>query len=293
MRSIPSIAVLAFTLLSAAAAPRAKASETESYAVEPEIRVSSDQRNRGVSDSLGGPGIKLSVQVAHETGLVGVVEIGNVSRKQFLGGEGYNLLLAGGWRSGDPDAWHFGIGAATELFPGAKFDAPHAFDMNAFAPAQVRATRYDSSFAVLELGYGAIEGRLLNVVSRNYRGADTGGVCGTMLALMPDPTRALACYGRGDNNSRGSWLADLGYSYPVVPAITLKFHAGQQKIRHFREADLTDASVGVMLQRWGYRWSADWIATHARVRELYLAMDDGRLRATDGHRLVVSVAHPF
>ena len=31
------------------------------------------------------------------------------------------MTLAGGYRFGDPEGWHFGVGLATELFPGAQF----------------------------------------------------------------------------------------------------------------------------------------------------------------------------
>jgi len=269
------------------------AAETVSYTVDTDVKVASDQRTRGISDSLNRPGVKLSLQAAHESGLIGLVELSSVSRKQFLEGAGVGVTVAGGYRFGDPEAWHFGVGVATELFPGAKFEAPHGFDMGTGTPTDFRSTRYDSTFAVVEIGYGAIEGRLLNVLSKTYRGADTGGVCGTMLALMPDPTQALDCYARGDHGSRGSWLFDLDYKYGLTPTTTLNLHAGYQKIAHFREANFSDYRIGITHKRWGFEWSADWVTTNTRVRELYLAQDGDTWRATDGNKLVVSVSRRF
>ena len=283
----------AIATLLAGASVSSMAQEMASYAASTEVKVSSDQRSRGISDSFNRPGLKLSVQAAHESGLVGLAEIATVSKKQFLGGEGVGITLAGGYRFGDPDGWHYGVGLAAELFPGAKFDAPHGFDMSTGTPTDWRSSKYDSAFVLGEIGYGALEGRVMNVISKNYRGANTGGVCGTMLSLMADPTAALNCYGRGDHNSRGSWLFDLGYKIELDPNTTLNLHGGYQKVANFKEANFADYSIGISHRRWGFTWSADWVMTQTKVRELYLATNGTKTRATDGNRLVVSVARSF
>ena len=286
------ISLAVFTLLAGIAAP-ALAAETASFAIDTEIKVTSDQRTRGISDSLNKPGVKLSVQAAHETGLIALAEFASVSKKQFLDGDGLGVLLAGGYRFGDPEGWHFGAGIATELFPGAKFEAPHGFDFNTFTPTDFKTTKYDSTFAVAEISYGALEGRILNVISKTYRGADTGGVCGTMLLLMADPTQGLECYSRGDHGSRGSWLFDLDYKFNLTPTTTLNLHGGYQKIANFREANFSDFRVGVTHKRWGFDWSADWVTTNTRVKELYIAQDGDKQRATDGNKFFVSVSRHF
>lgn len=275
------------------AATSLHAADTASYAIDTEVKLTSDQRTRGISDSLNRPGLKLSVQAAHETGLIALAEFSTVSRKQFLDGDELGVTLAGGYRFGDPEAWHFGVGLATEMFPGAKFDAPHGFDFGTGTPTDFRSTNYNSSFAVVEIGYGAIEGRILNVISKTYRGADTGGVCGTMLALMPDPTQALDCYARGDHGSRGSWLLDIDYKFNLTPATTLNLHGGYQRIANFSEANFSDLRVGITHKHWGFEWNADWVTTHTRVRELYLALDGDKLKATDDNKFVVSVSRRF
>lgn len=267
--------------------------DTAAFAVDTTVKVMSDQRTRGMSDSLNGPGLKLDVQLAHESGFIGLAELSTVSKKQYLDGGGYNLTLAAGYRFGDPDAWHFGAGLASEFFPGAKFDAPHGFDFDTFTPTDSRTTKFDTSYAVMEIGYGALEGRILNVISKNYRGADTGGVCGFMLQVMADPTKGLECYARGDHNSHGSWLFDLGYKFNVGPATTLNLHAGVQKIKNFQEANFSDYSIGVTHKMWGLEWNADWVATHTKVHELFLVQDGAALRAVDGSKVVVSVSRKF
>jgi hypothetical protein len=284
---------VALGLMAGGAARAADADKTESFAVDVEVKLTSDQRTRGISDSLNRPGAKLSVQAAHESGLIGLLELATVSKKQFLEGQGLGVTLAGGYRFGDPDGWHFGAGLATEMFPGAKFDAPHGFDFVNFVPTDVRSTKYDSAFAVLEVGYGALEGRALNVISKTYRGADTGGVCGSMLSLNPDPTPGLECYARGDRNSRGSWLFDLDYKFNLDPTTTLNLHAGYQKITNFSEANFADYRLGLTHKRWGFEWNADYVTTNTRVRELYLAVDGNDVRSTDGNKFYVSVSRKF
>jgi len=279
--------------LAAAVSIPALAAETASFAVDTEVKLLSDLRTRGTSDSMGKPALKLSLQAAHESGMIALVEINTVSKKVFLNSDGYDVLAAVGYRFGDPDAWHFGAGLATELFPGAKFEAPFGVDLAVGAPVDFRTTKYNSSYAVAEIGYGDIEGRIVNVISKTYRGANTGGVCGSLLAFRADPTAAIECYARGDHDSRGTWLLDLGYKYSIAADTTLRLHAGYQKVKHFKEANFSDYSIGIAHKRWGFEWSAEWVTAQTRTRELFIAVDGDKLRATDDNRLVVSVSRKF
>lgn len=284
---------MAALLLSVATPSLVLADEVASYAVDVTAKISSDIRTRGVSDSLNRPGAKITVQVAHESGLVALAEFTTVSKKQFLEGDGAGVLLAGGYRFGDPEAWHFGLGLASEMFPGAQFRAPNKFDTNTSSLTDERSTNYNSQFAVLEMGYGALEGRIARVLSKTYRGANTGAVCGTLLQYREDPTKGLECYAKGDRNSRGSMLYDLDYKYALGMNTTLKLHAGYQQIENFSEANFADYSVGLVHRWWGFDWGVDWVTTKTRARELYLADDDGHTRATDDDSWVFSVSRQF
>lgn len=267
---------------------------TASFAIDPQVQFVTDLRTRGISDSLLKPAVKLSVTAAHESGFVGLAELATVSPLQFQGGDGIGLTFGAGYRFGNPEGWHFGAGLATEIFPGASFDAPQSFDFVNFVPTDFRSTRYDSAFAVLEAGYGALEFRALNVISRTYRGANTGGVCGSILALNPDPTPGLDCYARGDHGSRGTWLFDVDYRHAINPATTLSLHAGYQRVENFKEANFADYRIGITHKRWGFEFSADYVTTHTKAPELYLVQDGGgNLRATDNSKLVLGVARHF
>ncbi|KRP45163.1 TorF family putative porin [Pseudomonas poae] len=269
------------------------ADEMASYAIDVTAKAVSDVRTRGVSDSLNHPGARVTVQFAHESGLVALAEFTTVSKKQFIDGDGVGVLLAGGYRFGDPEAWHYGLGLAAEMFPGAQFKAPNKFDFETFTPTDERTTNYNSQFAVLEVGYGALEGRVARVLSKTYRGANTGGVCGAQLQFRDDPTKGLECYAKGDRNSRGSMLYDLDYKYALGMNTTLKLHAGYQQFVNFSEADATDYDIGLSHRWLGLDWGIDWIAVKTKARELYMVEDDGHVRSTDDNRWVASISRTF
>lgn len=179
------------------------------------------------------------------------------------------------------------------MFPGAQFKAPNRFDFETFTPGDEHTTNYNSQFAVLEIGYGALEGRIARVLSKNYRGANSGGVCGAQLQFREDPTKGLECYAKGDQNSRGSMLYDLDYKYALGINTNLKLHAGYQQIANFSEANFADYGVGLVHHWWGFDWGLDWVTTKTRARELYMAEDDGHVRTTDGNRWVASISRTF
>ncbi len=282
------------TLICTAQLAHAESREVATYEIDASASLVSDVRTRGISDSLLKPGIRLHMEIAHESGLVALAEVVNVSKKQFLEGNGLGLTLGAGYRFGDPDAWHFGVGLATEMFPGARFKAPNSLEVAlGVDPADYPETSYDSNFLLLEISYGALEGRILNVISDTYRGANTGGVCGSMLQYNPDPMPAVECYSRGDKDSRGTLLYDLDYTFDLTPATKLKLHAGYQDVANFSEADFTDYGIGLTHKRWGFEWGVDYVTTSTKARELYLAEDGGELRETNNDKFVFSVTRDF
>lgn len=291
----------ALAALYAAALAQAQAPgepETAQYSVETTLRFLTDRRSRGISDSHRKPTAELHVEAAHATGLVGVFEIGGVNKHVYPESDGYNVLLAGGFRWGNPDAWHFGVGIAQEWFPGAHFEAPGAIDIALdpntgapmLVPANMRDTRFDTRYAVLEFGYGALEGRYLNVLSREFRGMNTGMVCGTLLLQMADPTQGLDCFARGDQGSRGTQLLDLDWQHAIDGRTWLLLHGGVQKVRHFSEADGWDWRAGVKHSRWGLDWTLEAVGAQMKTRELYLGDTGKRLDSTG---IVLTIAKTF
>ena len=148
-------------------------------------------------------GAEFTINAAHESGVIGYLQLGSVAKANFPNSHLWTAVAAIGYRWGHPEGWHYGVGLAQELFPGAEAkDAPR----NPFVdPTDTINTRFDTQFAVIELGYGAIEARYLHVLSKDFRGNNTAVVCGARfgpeiplyLASLADPSAAIACYGDG------------------------------------------------------------------------------------------------
>ena len=186
------IAMAAATLASLAVLTPAQAAEQPpepemaSYALDIEAKVLSDRRTNGLSDTYLGPGAELTFNYAHESGLIGYLQLGNVAKESFPDG-GATAVAAVGYRWGNPSGWHFGVGLAQEMFPGAKVnDAPRQPFVD---PTDTVNTRFDTTFGVLEFGYGIIEARYLLVASKDFRGNNTAVVCGSAAAVPDAPTR--------------------------------------------------------------------------------------------------------
>lgn len=300
----PQLPSLAVCLALVAALPaHAEGGGTEQYAAEATVSVLTDRRTHGISDSYLRPAAELHVELAHASGLVGVFELGTVAHEVFLNSNGYNALFAGGYRWGDPDGWHFGLGAAHEIFPGAHADLPTsmtlAIDPNTGQPTVVpgdfKDFRFDSSYGIVEFAYGALEARYMNVLSRDFRGMNTGLICGTLLVGLADPTPALDCYARGDHGSRGTHLLDVDWHHALLDGqLTLLVHGGVQKVRNFPEADGWDWRIGVERGEWGLKWKLEAVGTQLKQPATYTAADDnGHIRQLGKTGLVLTVSKTF
>jgi len=271
--------------------------EISSYSIDTTLKLSSDRKSRGVSDTFGRPGVDLTVEAAHESGLVGQFQLGTVSRFNYPDSNRLNPLLALGWRGGDPDGLHYGVGAAREWFLRAKVNgAPTGFDAE-FNPTGVADTRFHTSYLLGELGWGIFTARYLHVVSKDFRGANTSTICASYLPAMMaggDPTAAMDCYGRGMQHSRGTQLLDLDMAYPINGTTKLIGHLGWQRVRHFSQMNTVDYRLGLEHTRWGFVWGAEVAGARAKNRDMFIAADDGgKIRRMDGTKLILSVAKRF
>jgi hypothetical protein len=273
------------------------------YAIGATVDVATDRRTHGISDTFRQPAAELHVEAAHASGLVGVIEVGTVAHEVYLNSDGYNVLVAGGYRWGDPDGWHFGLGLAREFFPGAQADLPNSvgigLDPNTGQPGLVinstRSFNFNTSYAVLEFAYGPVEARYLNVISRDFRGMNTPLVCGTLLVADPDPNVGLDCYAKGDYDTKGTQLVDVDYKRPLWNgALTLLLHGGLQRVRQFSDANGWDWRVGVKRTQWGLDWKLEGVGAHVNQPEVFTAMDDsGRIKSLSATGLIFSVGKTF
>lgn len=271
----------------------------QSYSIDIEAKILSDRKTRGVSDSFNNPGAELTIEAAHETGLLGYLQFGTVSTDVFPEGNGTALTGALGYRWGNPDAWHFGLALAQEWFPGARATGvPTGMDWATGEPTGLADTRFDTRYAVFEFGYGALRGRYLYVLSKDFRGNNTAVVCGS--AYLPDvlaggdPGKAMECYEGGFRRSGGSHLIDLDYTYPLGPRTHLKAHLGYQKVRNFRGLDGFDYSLGIVHTEWGLDFGLEVAGARLRNRDLAVVTSaSGEKRRTDRTALVATIAKRF
>jgi hypothetical protein len=281
------------------------------FAFEGEVRAMTDNRNRGVSDSNKSPTLKASLAGAHASGMIGYLEAIGVSRRVFPNASGVGLTAALGWRGGDPDAWHFGVGLAREQIVGGKLDTSESLDFSPVfgtppgppTPVNPYTARFHSNFAVLELGHGNLDGRLLYVFSKNYRGIDSGTLCQTLagFAATLDPAGAafgdafnktVECYGRPFQNSRGSVLLDLDYKIPLNADQTwITLHAGYQYVPNFADASFADVKIGITHKWSGFEFTAEAVKADTKNRVLFKNVDYSK--SLDNATLVLSVAKKF
>jgi hypothetical protein len=291
-------AALGATAAPAATVPPPDEPEIASYELDIEAKILSDRRNRGISDTFNSAGAELNFSFAHQSGFVAVADFGTVSKIQFPDGSGTTALLAAGYRFGNPDGWHFGLGLAQELFPGAKVDAPTGLapvfdpvtgEVIDLQPTGMRTTRFDTTYAVLEFGYQLLEGRYLNVLSEDYRGGNTSTICPLYL---PDAAAALACYARGDFHTRGTQMIDLDMAYPVAPHVKLLGHLGYETVPHFSGYDFLDWRAGASYDfGHGVTLSAEGVGTNTSSHQLFLATSPGgSTAATDKTTVVVALS---
>ena len=299
--------VLALTTASLAtpghAAPPAEPA-VQSYSVDFEIKALTDRRNRGVSDTYNKPGMEFTVNAAHESGVVGLLQIGSASQTLFPNGNGTSVLGAVGYRWGNPERWHYGLGVAQEWFSGAHVEAPTGVDWETTGATGVPTftgvsdTKFDTRYLVVELGWGIFEARYLYVLSDDFRGNNTASLCGSTYltpALMGgDPTQAITCYGSGPRQTGGSHLLDLDIKYPLSGQTKLLAHLGYQSVKNFSEIDGWDYKLGVVHTRWGVDFSADVVGAALRNRDFANVADtDGNTRRVDSTTLVLGVAKRF
>ncbi len=285
----------------AGAVPLAHAQEPvlQSYSLDIEAKVLTDRKNRGVSDTYNRAGAELTFEAVLETGLVGYLQFGTVRKEIFPDTNGLQITGALGYRWGNPDGWHFGVGVAQEWFPGSKVNqAPTGIDWTTGEPTGLTDTKFDTTYGVFEFAYGIVEARYLYVASEDLRGNNTAIICGStyMPAVMAggDPSKAIACYAPGFKHSRGSHLLDVGVEHKLSGQTKLVAHVGLQKMRNFRDADLVDYKLGLVHTRWGFDFGAEVAGAKLRNRELAVVLDsDGNSKEVDRTALILSVAKRF
>ncbi|HEX5357329.1 MAG TPA: hypothetical protein VFW93_14005 [Aquabacterium sp.] len=297
-----SLAALTLTASLPARAAAPGEPEIQSYALDMEAKVLTDRRTNGLSDTYRRPGAEFTVTAAHESGFLGYLQLGTVAKESFPDGNKTTALAAVGYRWGKPDGWHFGAGAAHEMFPGSSVEV-HDNEL-AYAngdPAELIKTNFDTTFGLFEFGYGIVEARYLLVLSKDFRGNNTSVVCGTAAQIGmiqnggADLSEAMSCYERGYHNSRGSQLLQVEAKIPLNSNTKLFTHVGYTAVRNFSFLNTVDYKLGLIHTRWGFDFEADIVG--GSMRNSYYgntATTDGTsVKRIDKPALMASIAKRF
>ncbi|TAK94565.1 MAG: hypothetical protein EPO09_09410, partial [Aquabacterium sp.] len=276
--------------------------EIQSYSIDMEAKVLTDRRTNGLSDTYRRPGAEFTVTAAHESGFLGYLQLGTVAKESFPDGNKTTALAALGYRWGKPDGWHFGAGAAHEMFPGSSVEV-HDNEL-AYAngdPAELIKTNFDTTFGLFEFGYGIIEARYLLVLSKDFRGNNTSTVCGTAAQIGviqnggEDLSEAMSCYDRGYHNSRGSQLLQVEARIPLNSNTKLFTHVGYTAVHNFSFLNTVDYKLGLIHTRWGFDFEADIVG--GSMRNSYygnaLNSDNTAVKRIDKPALMASIAKRF
>lgn len=295
-----SIALGAVLLAASAVSAHAAAPgepEIQTYSLDMEAKVLTDRRTNGLSDTYRRPGAEFTVTAAHESGFLGYLQLGTVAKESFPEGNKTTALAAMGYRWGKPEGWHFGAGAAHEMFPGSSVEAPD----NALNPSENIKTNFDTTFGLFEFGYGIVEARYLLVLSKDFRGNNTSVVCGAAAQIGmienggADLSQAMSCYDRGYHNSRGSQLLQVEAKIPLNSSTKLVTHIGYTAVRNFSFLNTLDYKLGVSHTRWGFEFEADIVG--GSMRNSYYgktATTDGTsVKRIDEPALMASIAKRF
>ena len=271
----------------------------QNYTLDWEAKILSDRRNRGTSDTFNQAGVEFGLTAAHESGFVGILQLGTVRKEIFPNTNGLQVMGAVGYRWGKPDAWHFGLGLAQEWFPSGELNGlPSGIDWASASPTGLANTKFDTTYGVLEFGYGIVEARYLYVMSKDLRGNNTATICGSLYlpAVLAggDPSQAMQCYGSEMKNSGGSQLLDVDVKYKLDGQTKLIAHLGYQKLRNFSGGDLFDSKIGIAHKRWGMEFAAELVSARLRNADYGVAFDsNGKPERIDKTALVFSVAKRF
>ena len=294
-------ATLTTLMLAAATSAQAAAPgepEIQTYSLDMEAKVLTDRRTNGLSDTYRRPGAEFTVTAAHESGFLGYLQLGTVAKESFPDGNKTTALAAAGYRWGKPEGWHFGAGAAHEMFPGSSIEAPR----NALVdPTDTVKTNFDTTFGLFEFGYGIVEARYLLVLSKDFRGNNTSVVCGAAAQIGmienggADLSQASTCYDRGYHNSRGSQLLQVEAKIPLNGSTKLVTHLGYTAVRNFSFLNTLDYKLGISHTRWGFDFEADIVG--GSMRNSYYGKtattDLSSVKRIDEPALMASIAKRF
>ena len=203
--------------------------------------LTSDNIERGVSQSDRRPTFTASLAWRHATGMYASLGASGVSRAQYAGGDGYKLAPELGWSGafGQADDWHAGTFLRGQYYPGA----------------------HGPWFGTLPT---AVQNRAQQAKESNYGTAELGGSLGWRISTL-SVTRSFTNYqglsaagtgpvGDQGIQSKGTVYVGLDLDWPVTDCLSLNVGAGHLNVPNFEDLGYSDWRAGVSVRGFGLRW---------------------------------------
>lgn len=205
------------------------------------VGLSSDNIERGVSQSDRSPTLSANLAWRQAAGVYASVGASGVSREQYVGSDGYRLMPELGWSTefGQALDGRAGVFLRGQYFPGAR----GAWFGSLPPTAQNRVLRSsESNYGTLEVG-GSLGWKLLTVsVTRSL--TDYLGLAATETGPLGD--RVI--------RSKGTVYVGLDIDWPLNDSVSLNAGLGRLNVPNFEALNYSDWRAGVSARAWGLRW---------------------------------------
>lgn len=253
----------------------AEESADSPHSVTANMALVSDYRFRGISQTYEDPAIQGGIDYAHSSGLYLGTWASNVSGNQYLGGNGMEWDLYGGYKKAFSDVT-LDLGLLYYYYPSSELPTAN--------PAG-GTEKYDTVEAYVGASWKWFTAKY------SYALTDLFGVQESTYGAVCD-RHGTDCFGAAPGDSEGSGYLDLGASVPLRDNLTLVAHAGHQSVSGYGKLDYTDWKLGVTYDLHGFILGAAWVDTDADD-DWYYANGSNGIRELGGSTAVLSVSRAF
>jgi len=224
-----------------------------SFSLGGRIEVTTDSRERGISNTANQPGARLVGEMLHSSGVFAEIELTGVDIDQYPSGQGLRAQLNGGYRFGSPEGWLFELGAQHSQFPGASQSGGQGYtlvtDEMSGDLIDAKLIPASVSFNTTEV-FAGIHNGPFSVKYFYTLSPAFFGISGTIVCpALPDLQDSISCFQRDAQHSRGSDYVELEYAPRLSKSTTMIFRLGYQRVRNWEDFNTRNFAVELR-QKW-------------------------------------------
>lgn len=241
------------------------------------VGYTSDYVFNGISQNFRTPALQGGFDYAHSSGLYLGTWASNVSGNQYTNAS-MEWDVYGGYNGQINDDLGYNIGLMEVFYPGGK----------AYNTTPSVSKKWDTTEAIVGATWKGLNVKYTYTLT-NWYGINSNGFTPTMWANGGSTADSA-----GNLDSKGSGYLEANYSYEVSEGLTIKGHAGHQKIANFSALNYTDYKLGATKIYAGYNFDLAYTNTNATDNSLYHVISaTGDNKKLSGGILAVSVSRSF